>query len=121
MRDFRKYLNNNVMYRYPSYGGNHKEMKCFFVKLKSGLTMSVQAGDVNYCTPRVNFKHPQFQRYTEFEVGFPSLPVEELHPYIEDERNPTQTVYGWVPYKVIQDIINKNGGIKTFIKREREE
>ncbi|AUR87627.1 hypothetical protein NVP1101O_216 [Vibrio phage 1.101.O._10N.261.45.C6] len=119
MRDFRKALNNNVMMKYESFFG-HGDIKTFWIELKSGLTLSIQAGEGNYSSPRTNFKHPQFQRYKEFEIGFPSKMVPEFMPYCEDEDKPTDTVYGWVPREVIQKVINQNGGIKQFVKPNLE-
>ena len=71
--------------------------------------MSVQASDFNYCSPRRNLIDSL--SYYEFEVGFPSERVEEFMIYAEEAECPTETVYGWVPWEVIQGVINRNGGI----------
>lgn len=76
-------------------------MKCY-----DGFSMSVQAGEYHYCSPR-NSVGP----YTSVEVGFPSERVESLMEYAEQPDKPTGTVYGWVPIEVIVDIINEHGGI----------
>ena len=81
------------------------------IKCKSGLTMSVQASDFNYSSPRTTLNN--VVDYYEFEIGFPSESVEELLPYAEDSENPTETVYGWVPFYIIQKIIEENGGMIT--------
>ena len=79
------------------------------IKLLSGLTMSVQAGKGLYSTPREYTGNGK--AYTAWEIGFPSETVEELLPYIEDESNPTNTVYGYVPTETVNAIIEKHGGI----------
>jgi hypothetical protein len=77
------------------------------IECADGFKMSVQASQFHYCSPRDN-KGP----YTAYEIGFPSEKEEALMPYAEDEDNPTETVYGWVPVAVINAIITKHGGIK---------
>ena len=72
-----------------------------------GFEMSVQAHSGGYCTPRVN----NAERYTAVEVGFPSQIDELLLEYAEDEGNPTETVYGWVPSQTVSLVIAKHGGI----------
>ena len=72
-----------------------------------GFSMSVQAHDGAYCSPRVdNAPH-----YTEVEIGFPSCEEVSIERYAEDPENPTQTVYGYVPSDIVRHIIDKHGGI----------
>ena len=87
---------------------------CYYVQeirpriaCKDGLTLSVQASHGHYCLPREDGK----QYYTEVEVGYPSMAIEELLSYAEDVDNPTDTVYAYVPTKVVEFVINKHGGI----------
>lgn len=75
------------------------------IRCADGLSFSVQANSMAYCMPR-NDDGP----YTAVEVGFPSQPVEELMEYAEDPDNPTETVYGYVPVAVIEEIVNAHGG-----------
>ena len=77
------------------------------IECADGFTMSVQASEFHYCTPRDN-DGP----YAEFEVGFPSQPEDQLMPYAEDPERPTDTVYGYVPLEVIEALIEKHGGVK---------
>ena len=72
-----------------------------------GFEMSVQAHQGGYCTPRMN----NAERYTAVEVGFPSQIDELLLEYCEDEGNPTETVYGYVPVATVSLVIAKHGGI----------
>lgn len=111
MRHFSKFLNNNIMKHPHTLCG----IKACWVVLGDGTRLSIQAGYHNYCSPKVDFKHPQFQRYKSFEIGFPSKVIEELLPYAEDPETPCDTVYGWVPKKVIAGVIRKHGGIRGFI------
>ena len=76
-----------------------------------GFSMSVQAHDGAYCSPRVNSTSTDY--YFEVEVGFPSDREELLMEYVEDYDNPTNTVYGYVPVEVVQEVIEKHGGIKV--------
>lgn len=76
------------------------------VVCKDGFSMSVQASKYHYCTPRDNFGP-----YTSFEVGFPTQQEELLLEYAEDRRNPTDTVYGYVPTDVVEAVVAKHGGV----------
>ena len=72
-----------------------------------GFSMSVQAHQSAYCSPRVD----DCERYTEVEVGFPSVEESLLLPYIENPNDPTGTVYGYVPIGYISLVIAKHGGM----------
>ncbi len=76
------------------------------VRCADGFEMSVQASASHYCTPR-NSSGP----WTHYEVGFPNEVEELLMDYAEDAEDPTDTVYGWVPEAVINEVIEKHGGI----------
>lgn len=71
-----------------------------------GLTLSVQASEFTYCSPRDNYGP-----WDMFEVGFPSQKIEELMEYAETPANPTGTVYGYVPGDVIEKVIAAHGGM----------
>ena len=85
-----------------------------------GFSMSVQAGDGLYSSPR---RDGAFT-YTDVEVGFPSEVEELLMPHIEqlsgynpetDEwdipADPTESVYPYTPASVILTVIAKHGGM----------
>ena len=75
--------------------------------LNDGVSLSVQAGEHLYCSPRSN-KGP----YTQVEIGFPSEPLPELFmPYCEKPDNPTETVYAYVPLELVLFYIGSHGGI----------
>ena len=73
---------------------------------KDGFKMSVQAGQSLYSEPR-----DVVDSYEEAEVGFPSTEESLLTSYAEDEENLCGTVYGYVPCSIIDEVIEKHGGI----------
>lgn len=72
-----------------------------------GFSMSVQAHQSAYCTPRRN----RASVYESVEVGFPTEREELLMDFCEDVMNPTATVYGWVPVQTVTNVIVKHGGM----------
>ena len=72
-----------------------------------GFTMSVQANEGSYCTPRCN----NAQRYSQVEIGFPSQIEELIMPWAEYQLKPTDTVYGYVPVERVTEVIVKHGGM----------
>ena len=73
---------------------------------KDGFKMSVQAGQSLYSTPK-----DVADDYEEAEVGFPSTEETLLTTYAEDNDNLCDTVYGYVPCSIIDQVIEKHGGI----------
>jgi len=76
------------------------------VVCNDGFKMSVQAGESLYSEPR-----DVVDSYEEAEIGFPSAEESLLASYAEDQENLCDTVYGYVPCSVIDQVINKHGGI----------
>jgi len=76
------------------------------VVCKDGFEMSVQAGQSLYSEPR-----DVVDSYEEAEVGFPSIEESLLTSYAEDGENLCGTVYGYVPCSIIDEVIEKHGGI----------
>ena len=74
---------------------------------KDGFTMSVQAGETQYCQPRTSGA----DRYTEVEIGFPSASEDLLLEFADDSRRPTETVYAYVPASLVSLVIAKHGGM----------
>ena len=77
------------------------------VVCKDGFTMSVQAGETQYCHPR----ETDADKYTEVEIGFPSRPEDLLLEYAENGDRPTETVYAYVPASLVTLVIAKHGGM----------
>ena len=77
-----------------------------------GFTMSVQVGYSLYSKPKKVAK-----RYSEVEIGYPS----EHEPLIEEyaecftfeelDIDFTDTVYPYVPVKIVDKVLKKHGGI----------
>ena len=77
-----------------------------------GFTMSVQVGYSLYSTPKKVAK-----RYSEVEIGYPS----EHEPLIEEyaecftfeelDIDFTDTIYPYVPVKIVDKVLKKHGGI----------
>jgi len=74
---------------------------------KDGFTMSVQAGESQYCSPR----EADAERYTAVEIGFPNRSEDLLLEYADDARAPTETVYPCVPAPLVTLVIAKHGGM----------
>lgn len=77
-----------------------------------GFNMSVQASYFHYCYPRQTLSD---SNYNEVEVGFPNMEEPLIMEYAENPEIPTETVYGWVPIAVIDEVIVKHGGISGYI------
>jgi hypothetical protein len=77
------------------------------ITCKDGFSMSVQASEYNYCSPRQDGA----KRYHAVEVGFPSAKESLLIEYAENASTPKDTVYAYVPAAVVSLIIAKHGGI----------
>ena len=77
-----------------------------------GFTMSVQVGYSLYSKPKKVAK-----RYSEVEIGYPSehepLIEEYAECYTSEELDIdfTNTVYGYVPVKLVDKVLKKHGGI----------
>lgn len=76
------------------------------VRCVDGFEMSVQAGRTHYCAPRKDVGP-----YRSAEVGYPSEREELLMPFAEEPDDPTNTVYGYVPVEIIEQVILKHGGV----------
>ena len=75
-----------------------------------GFEMSVQVGYSLYSEPKKVAK-----RYSKVEVGYPSdhepLIEEYAEIFSEDVPDYTDTVYPYVPVKVVNEVLKKHGGI----------
>lgn len=68
--------------------------------------MSVQAG------ARWNSEPPlDTGWYREVELGYPTDKDDELQSYAENKRDLCGTVYGFVPVKLVDEVLTKHGGI----------
>lgn len=94
MFDLNKYLKEN---RDSDHTWLVKRIEC-----KDGFTISVQASEYNYCEPRYN----DCNYYYEVECGFPNSKPEFIMDYADDPDNPTETVYGYVPVALVEQLID---------------
>lgn len=79
-----------------------------------GFKFSVQASEGHYCAPRVMLEPDE--TYYEAEIGYPSE-EEPLIMEFAEEPVYTNTVYPYVPTNIIEQVLEKHGGIdveKTF-------
>lgn len=93
------------VYTYPD--GLYVERPRKPIVCVDGFTISVQAGFGMYSIPRINGA----DEYTKVELGFPSEADELIMDYAEDPDDPTETVYGYVPIEIVNELIEKHGGI----------
>lgn len=82
---------------------------CKRLECKDGFSMSVQANEWAYCSPREH--SDDLTIYDAMEVGYPSEEETLLLEYAEEVDMPTDTVYGYVPVEIIQEVVNKHGGL----------
>ena len=74
-----------------------------------GLSLSIQASEYHYCSPRVN---KPTGGYDCVEVGFPTRKLQKLKQYAEQPMRMTKSVFGYVPIKELAEVIDDFGGIK---------
>lgn len=78
-----------------------------YAECADGYRISIQASENHYCSPRLNGLH----EYDEVELGFPTAADELINDYAEDPEDYTKTVYGYVPVDVVDQLLEKHGGI----------
>ena len=82
-----------------------------------GYKVSIQAGNGLYSCPRENVLE-----YTAVELGFPNIADELIMEYIEcPDDEPTKTVYPYVPVDIVQQLMDKHGGIVKILKAGESE
>lgn len=100
-----------------TFATNAKDGFCFRPRIicNDGFSMSVQGGYGLYCMPRVTQS-----TYIQMEIGYPSREEVLINEYAEMPDTPTETVYPYVPCAIIEQVIEKHGGInitETFTKK----
>lgn len=99
------------------------------IVLADGESLSVQANEYAYCHPRSNLSWIDLGYYDvpyyEYEIGFPSFVDATWLEYAEQPEKPTDTVYGYVPADVVQQVLDAHGGIDVeatlLFKQKRED
>ena len=79
-----------------------------FVECSDGFSISIQASEIHYCSPRANLTNGE---YNTVELGFPNQEDELIYEYAQSD-NYTGTIYSYVPIEIVEELINKHGGIK---------
>jgi len=102
-----KVLNDDPLMRHMMTSSRLPHIVC-----TDGFTMSVQVGYSLYCKPKKVAK-----RYSEVEIGFPSDHEPLIEEYAECftfeelDIDFTNTVYPYVPVKIVDKVLKKHGGI----------
>lgn len=104
--DINKYLKETLNETPSMFGGTIQGIRPP-VKCKDGFSISVQASKGHYCLPSVDGD----VIYDAVELGFPNAEEELIAEYAEDPDEPTNTVYGYVPVEIVNQLIEKHGGI----------
>lgn len=79
------------------------------IKCADGFEVSVQASRVHYCLPRIDTEEGVV--YEAVELGYPNREEPLIMKYAEDPDEPLYTVYGYVPVEIVNQVIEKHGGI----------
>jgi hypothetical protein len=86
---------------------NRERLKC-----KDGVSLSVQASEAHYCTPRVNGA----DHYSAVEVGYIEdaegvalEPPESWRDHTDGTGFPA-SVYAWVPRELVEKFVEDHGG-----------
>lgn len=89
------------------FGYSTYQEKRPYLECADGYRISIQASENHYCSPRKNGLH----EYNKVELGFPSAEDELINDYAEEDEDYTNTVYGYVPVEVVDQLLEKHGGI----------
>ena len=93
------------------------------IECPDGYSVSIQAGEYLYSNPRLDYVDGMV--YEAVELGYPSREDELLKGYAEDPDNPTDTVYGYTPVSVVDEVLAKHGlteeELKAYIIKKKLE
>ena len=132
--DLNYWLKETINIATPAPGHYYQKIRPR-IACNDGFSVSVQASEFTYCHPRYtqwqnedgwqvingnyyasseiprNFETDRFTPYESVELGFPSEADELIYEYAEGD-NYTDIVYGYVPVKIVEQLIEKHGGFK---------
>ena len=121
MMKINEFIKDNLKVTYPADEYSSLKLKDMMTTSRlphivcaDGFSMSVQVGYSLYSTPKKVAK-----RYSAVEIGYPSEPEElikewaEWISFSEEDGEPdyTDTVYPYVPVKIVNQVLKKHGGI----------
>lgn len=113
---FTEWMNRGFIGEFVANDTYSSYQRCKELRLADGTELSIQAGRTHYCQPRDNSPVVDYDFYVEFEIGFPTKKIDEIMRYIDGcDSDPTDTVYGYVPKGVIEDLIKKRGGVVGLV------
>ena len=113
-----EFIKDNLKVTYPAEEYSSMDHMLISSRLphivcEDGFSMSVQVGYSLYSTPKKVAK-----RYSAVEIGYPSEheplieEYAEFTPFDEDEEpDYTDTVYPYVPVKLVNKVLKRHGGI----------
>lgn len=78
-----------------------------WVECADGFRISIQASQYHYCSPRCDGE----VEYESVELGFPNVVDPLIIDYADDPEDPTESVYGFVPVRIVCELVEKHGGI----------
>lgn len=108
MKKFADWMNEGKFGTYPT---NTKRLL-----LADGNSLSVQAPEYHYCSPRETMS--DYSYYDSFEIGFPSKHYDSLEPFKDGPEDQTESVFGWVPVEVLEKLITEAGGVVGWATQE---
>lgn len=76
------------------------------LNLNDGMSLSVQASSNHMCCPRETIRNNY--KYEEVEVYSHGVYINELVNYASE----TRFTYGYVPVEIMEELVEKHGGIK---------
>ena len=83
------------------YLKNYERVVC-----ADGFSISIQAGNGKYSVPRF-----EASAYTQLELGYPNRPCPFIYEWAENKGEYTDTIYPYVPAKIVDVMIRGHGGI----------
>lgn len=74
---------------------------------KDGFSISIQGSRYHRSAASKDRNRPFFN----LELGFPSEPEPLMLAYADNAKKPTDTVYYNVPWSIVEEVLQKHGGI----------
>ena len=115
INNINEFIKNNLKVK-VLYGNKDPLMKHMMTSSRlphivcsDGFEMSVQVGYHLYSEPKKVAK-----RYSAVEIGYPSEREPLIEKYVEsiyEDPDYTDTVYPYVPVKIVNQVLKKHGGI----------
>ena len=103
-----EYLKKTLAFEY--FGGVKVQRRRPFVVCKDGYRVSIQASRYHYSIPQ----RDGASLYSAVELGYPSVADSLIAEYAEEPDNLTGTVYGCVPVELVEQLLEKHGGIEKW-------